>query len=142
MTQASFSLRNIAMAQEFQDPDSEAAGARVPVNLAGVRIPSTPGSGPTGVEQFDLRTPANAQSPEGDADKMEALEKKVKELEAIIQKLVAPPPAAAHAMAAPTPAAKPDDGEFNYMDDELTPMHPKDTKPPPEFGGARKDFMS
>ena len=26
-------------------------------------------------------------------------------------------------------------------DEELKPMHPKDTKPPPEFDGARKDFM-
>ena len=30
----------------------------------------------------------------------------------------------------------------DYKDDELKPMHPKDTKPPPEFGGARKDFMA
>ena len=51
-----------------------------------------------------MRTPANAQSPEGEADKVEALERKVHELEAIIQKLIAPPPAAARAMAAPTPA--------------------------------------
>ena len=26
-------------------------------------------------------------------------------------------------------------------DDELKPLHPKDVKPPPEFGGARKDFL-
>ena len=26
--------------------------------------------------------------------------------------------------------------------DELKPMHPKDTKLPPEFSGARKDFMA
>ena len=35
------------------------------------------------------------------------------------------------------PAAPPTD-----HDDELKPMHPKDTKPPPEFSGARKDFMA
>ena len=26
-------------------------------------------------------------------------------------------------------------------EDELKPLHPKDVKPPPEFGGARKDFL-
>ena len=35
------------------------------------------------------------------------------------------------------PAAPPTD-----HDDELKPMHPKDTKPPPEFSGARKEFMA
>ena len=31
--------------------------------------------------------------------------------------------------------------ELSNKDDELKPMHPKDSKPPPEFSGARKDFM-
>ena len=35
------------------------------------------------------------------------------------------------------PAAPPTD-----HDDELKPMHPKDTKRPPEFSAARKDFMA
>ena len=50
-------------------------------NPSGIRIPSTPGSGPPGVEQFDLRTPADAADPGAEVDKMEALEKKMKELE-------------------------------------------------------------
>ena len=77
---AALSPRN--MAPEFQDPDLEApeARARVP-NPSGIRIPSTPGSGPPGVEQFDLRTPANAADPGGEVDKVKALEKREKELE-------------------------------------------------------------
>ena len=27
-------------------------------------------------------------------------------------------------------------------DDDLKPMHPKDMKPPPEYGGSRKDFLA
>ena len=34
-----------------------------------------------------------------------------------------------------------DDKAKDKNDDALKPMHPKDTKPPSEFGGARKDFM-
>ena len=83
---ASLSPRNMAMAPEFQDADLEVPEARALPNPSGIRIPSAPGSGPPGVEQFDLRTPANAG---GEVDKMEALEKKVDELEAIIQKIVA-----------------------------------------------------
>ena len=30
---------------------------------------------------------------------------------------------------------------IKYKDDELRPTYPKDSKPPPEFFGARKDFM-
>ena len=50
-------------------------------NPSGIRIPSTPGRSPPGVEQFYLRTPANAADPGGEVDKVDALEKKVKELE-------------------------------------------------------------
>ena len=31
--------------------------------------------------------------------------------------------------------------EFNSKEDEPKPMHPKDSKPPREYSGARKDFM-
>ena len=170
---AALSPRN--MAQEFQDPaDLEAPEARAPVpNPSGIRIPSTPGSGPPGVEAFDLRTLANVADPGGEVDKVEALEKKVKELEEIIQKMMAAakmaatsttaqthevttpgsPPATAAATAqvvtpimaqtheVTTPGFPSTSPTADYKDDELKPMHPKDTKPPPEFGGARKDFM-
>ena len=101
---ASMSPRN--MAQEFQDPtDLEAAPeARAPVqNPSGIRIPSTPGSGPPGVEQFDLRTPANAADPGGEVDKVDALEKKAK-LEEIIQKMMAAAKIAAMSKTAQTMA--------------------------------------
>ena len=58
-------------------------------NPSGIHIPSTPGSGPLGVEQFDLRTPANAADPGGEVDKVDALEKNVQELEESIQKMMA-----------------------------------------------------
>ena len=74
MTQASLSPRN--MAPEFQDPELEAPEARIPGNPSGIRIQSTPGSGPPGVEQFDLRTQAIIPNSEGETDKVEALEKK------------------------------------------------------------------
>ena len=32
--------------------------------------------------------------------------------------------------------------EAYKCEDDLKPMHPKDMKPPPEFGGSRKDFLS
>ena len=32
--------------------------------------------------------------------------------------------------------------EAAKCEDDLKPMHPKDMKPPPEFGGSRKDFLS
>ena len=86
MTQASLTPRNVA--PECQDPDSEVAGARVPGNPAGVRILSTPRSGPLGMEQVDLRTPANVPDPESKFDKLEALEKNVKELEREMEELV------------------------------------------------------
>ena len=31
--------------------------------------------------------------------------------------------------------------EFNNKEYELKPMHPTDSKPPPDYSGARKDFM-
>ena len=89
------------MAQEFQDPSELEAPeerARVP-NPSWIRIPSTPGSGPPGVEQFELRTPADAADPGAEEDKMEALEKKAKELEDIIKQMIA-----AAKMAIPTMA--------------------------------------
>ena len=84
MKQASPLPRN--MAPEFQEPDSEALGTRPhSAPPSGIRISSTPGSGPPRVEQFDLRTPANVPDPESKFDKLEALEKNVKELENTIK---------------------------------------------------------
>ena len=54
-------------------------------NPFGIRIPWT------GVEQFDLRTPADAADPDGEVDKVEALEKNVRELEDSIKQIRATP---------------------------------------------------
>ena len=80
---------------------------------------------------------------------MRELENKIKELEAVIEEYMT------GAAGTGAPAARDDswhqakkqednikdDKAKDKNDDALKPMHPKDTKPPSEFGGARKDFM-
>ena len=77
------------MGTDFEDPEVE---LRAP-GPAGIRIPSTPGTGPPGVETFDLRTAADDA---GKPPEFVELEKKVRELDAITKKLMNAPEVAAN----------------------------------------------
>ena len=93
-------------------------------------------------EQYDVGTPAAII--EDQDKKVKELEKKVILLEAMIKQFLKGED--------PWQQRKVDGEvggedlvvpgkEFNNKEDELKPMHPKDSKPPPEYSGARKDFM-
>ena len=68
----------------------------------------------------------------GSDDRIRELEQKVADLEDIINKFMS--------NANFSGGGKPDPADDHR--DDLKPMHPKDIKPPPEYGGARKEFMS
>ena len=87
--------------------------------------PKPPGRRPF-LDQFDL-TPARDAPAElqEQAMRVEQMQKKIWELEELIKELL----------------RNKGGGKDAEVDDEaLKPLHSKDMKPPPEYGGGKKDF--
>ena len=125
-----------------------AATSTPPVTLPrGLEVPvQSPVGFQTGAEEFDVGTPEITI--ENQDKKVKELEKKVMQLEAMIKEfLKGEDPwqrkVGGDEAVAPSDAVAPSKelGKMENKEDELKPMHPKDSKPPPEFSGARKDFM-
>ena len=104
----------------------------------------SPAGSASGAERFHVGIPL---SPVDESDKkMRNLEKEITQLEAMIKEFIT---GGGQAAEDPWHRAKMEEAEagkqhedIKYKDDELRSMHPKDSKPPPEFLGARKDFMA
>ena len=89
---------------------------------------------PAGAAHFRVGTPLSP----GDTGekKMRDLEKKITQLEAIIKEVVTGGGKATEdpwRRAKTEAEAEKQHEDIKYKDDELRPMHPEDSKPPPEF---------
>ena len=112
-------------------------------DLAADEIPvGSPAGSQARAERFNVGSPAPTVV---DQDKkVKELEEKVTQLEATIQELFQRQDPWQQRKAVEEPGggeAAVFCKELNNNEDELKPLHPKDSKPPPEFSGARKDFM-
>ena len=95
----------------------------------------------TGAEIFDVGTPA--PTVEDQDKKVKEFEKKIMQLEATIQEFLQGQDPWHQRKVVEEPGGGDvvvPGKELSNKEDELKPMHPKDSKPPPKYTGARKDF--
>ena len=99
-------------------------------------LPASPSS-PATPQRFVLSPDAD----DANDVKMQKLEAKIKELEAVILSYNAWIPALMESQKKKQHDTKAEEDKTD-KDELLKPMHPKDMKPPPEFSGKRGDFLS
>ena len=110
---SSDSPRNVPVVDSPMGTTEDAAASGLPPTTL-----KPPGRLPF-LEQFNLTTNRYEQ-----VAKVEEMEKKIADLEALIKEL------------------KTAKGHDENPEDLLKLLHPKEFKPPTEFGGARKDFLA
>ena len=119
MTAGASSLRNVPLPTEEESPLGAAA-----------RTSPVPTGRKPFLEHFNL-TPNRDGVPvefQEQVANMQEMQKKIADLEALINKM--------------TKNKGHTNKEVDIDDESLKPLHSKDMKPPPEFGGGKKKFLA